>query len=105
MAHDAVADKYQLIGGYFSPVSDAYGKSGLTGACHRVQMCNLALNNSDWLMVDPWESRQRSFQRTAVVLDHFKAMLNAPTTQNSLLRSLVASHHTPPSRRQSAAGD
>ena len=39
-------------------------------------MCNLAAElTSQWLMVDPWEAFQ-SYQRTAVVLDHFDYEIN-----------------------------
>ena len=39
-------------------------------------MCNLAADQtSTWLMVDPWEAFQ-SYQRTAVVLDHFDHEIN-----------------------------
>lgn len=39
-------------------------------------MCNLAAEQtSQWLMVDPWEAVQ-SYQRTAVVLDHFEHEIN-----------------------------
>ena len=39
-------------------------------------MCNLAADQtSQWLMVDPWEALQ-SYQRTAVVLDHFEHEIN-----------------------------
>jgi len=39
-------------------------------------MCNLAAEQtSSWLMVDPWEAFQ-SYQRTAVVLDHFEHEVN-----------------------------
>lgn len=68
---------YELIAGYYSPVSDAYMKEGLAKAKHRVKMCQLAVDStSDWLMVDSWESRQSMYQRTAVVLDHFDYELN-----------------------------
>jgi nicotinamide mononucleotide adenylyltransferase len=79
MARDYVeaTGRYQILGGYFSPVSDAYNKPGLANAQHRIRMCELALNHSDWLMVDHWESNQPTFQRTAVVLDHFHAYLSA----------------------------
>ncbi|KAI8336036.1 hypothetical protein BD560DRAFT_451070 [Blakeslea trispora] len=70
-------DDYELIAGYYSPVSDAYKKEGLVEAKHRVKMCELAVEStSDWLMVDSWESRQSMYQRTAVVLDHFDHQLN-----------------------------
>ncbi|KAJ1680069.1 Nicotinamide/nicotinic acid mononucleotide adenylyltransferase 1 [Spiromyces aspiralis] len=79
MAADHFLDspKYELIGGYFSPVSDYYQKEGLAPAIHRVKMCELATEErSTWLMVDPWESLQPSYQRTAFVLDHFEYELN-----------------------------
>jgi len=39
-------------------------------------MCTLAAEDtSSWLMIDPWEAFQ-SYQRTAVVLDHFDYELN-----------------------------
>lgn len=39
-------------------------------------MCNLAAEQtSSWLMVDSWEAFQ-SYQRTAVVLDHFEHEIN-----------------------------
>ncbi|KAI9333898.1 hypothetical protein BD770DRAFT_402659 [Pilaira anomala] len=79
MARDHFSERagYELIAGYFSPVSDAYMKEGLAKASHRVKMCQLAVDStSDWLMVDSWESRQSMYQRTAVVLDHFDYELN-----------------------------
>eukprot|EP00158_Paraphelidium_tribonemae_P002215 Partr_v1_DN25201_c1_g1_i3_m17000 putative (Nicotinamide) nucleotide adenylyltransferase len=75
MAKDHVGEEFQLLGGYFSPVSDAYKKPGLASGQHRVKMCELALERSSWLMVDPWESMQSTFQRTARVLDHFERQL------------------------------
>ncbi|CAO3668294.1 unnamed protein product [Umbelopsis ramanniana] len=79
MAKDHFTDKteYELMAGYYSPVSDAYKKEGLAPALHRVKMCQLGVDStSDWLMVDSWESRQSTYQRTAVVLDHFNHELN-----------------------------
>ncbi|ORX49856.1 Nucleotidylyl transferase [Hesseltinella vesiculosa] len=78
--HFEQGNQYELLAGYFSPVSDAYMKDGLAPAKHRVKMCQLAVDStSDWMMVDSWESRQDSYQRTAVVLDHFDQELNRPT--------------------------
>jgi nicotinamide mononucleotide adenylyltransferase len=50
MAHDYFAHSkdYQLIGAYFSPVSDAYSKPGLAPWNHRVKMCELATENHPW---------------------------------------------------------
>ncbi|KAI8878519.1 Nucleotidylyl transferase [Backusella circina FSU 941] len=70
-------DEYELLAGYYSPVSDFYNKEGLAKAEDRVKMCQLAVETtSDWLMVDSWEARQTTYQRTAVVLDHFNNELN-----------------------------
>ncbi|CAO3647942.1 unnamed protein product [Cunninghamella echinulata] len=75
--HFSERNEYELLTGYYSPVSDAYMKEGLAEAKHRVKMCQLAVEStSDWLMVDSWESRQGTYQRTAVVLDHFDNELN-----------------------------
>ncbi|KAI8074608.1 hypothetical protein BC940DRAFT_329154 [Gongronella butleri] len=75
--HFQERNEYELLAGYFSPVSDAYMKDGLAPAKHRVKMCQLAVDStSNWLMVDSWESRQDSYQRTAIVLDHFDQELN-----------------------------
>lgn len=79
MAKDQVIEsgKYELLGGYYSPVSDYYKKEGLAKATHRVRMCELAVEKtSTWLMVDAWESLQDEYQRTAVVLDHFDDEIN-----------------------------
>jgi len=68
---------FEVVGGYLSPVSDAYKKPGLLSASHRIAMCHLACDEtSNWLMVDPWEASQKEYQRTAVVLDHFDHEIN-----------------------------
>ncbi|PGH07771.1 nicotinate (nicotinamide) nucleotide adenylyltransferase [Helicocarpus griseus UAMH5409] len=79
MAADYVkfSTDFELIGGYLSPVSDAYKKAGLASAVHRVAMCQLAVDKtSDWLMVDPWEPMQKEYIPTAIVLDHFDHYIN-----------------------------
>jgi len=68
---------FEVIGGYLSPVSDAYKKQGLTAAEHRVNMCKLAIDKaSNWLMVDTWEAESPEYQPTALVLDHFDQEIN-----------------------------
>lgn len=79
MAMDSIREqtRFEVIGGYYSPVSDNYKKQGLAAAHHRVRMCELACERtSSWLMVDAWESLQPTYQRTAVVLDHFNHEIN-----------------------------
>ncbi|OAJ44414.1 nicotinate (nicotinamide) nucleotide adenylyltransferase [Batrachochytrium dendrobatidis JEL423] len=79
MAHDYIldSDRFEALGGYFSPVSDGYAKPGLAHWQHRVSMCELAASDSSWLMVDPWEPSQPKYIRTALVLDHFEQELNS----------------------------
>ena len=78
MAYDYFSDNpgFEVLGGYFSPVSDAYAKPGLAQWQHRVRMCELATEDSEWLMVDYWEPSQPKYIRTALVLDHFNESLN-----------------------------
>ncbi|KAA6412963.1 MAG: nicotinamide mononucleotide adenylyl transferase [Lasallia pustulata] len=69
---------FELVGGYLSPVSDAYKKAGLASAEHRIRMCQIAVDQtSNWLMVDPWEAIQKQYQPTAIVLDHFQHEINS----------------------------
>ncbi|ODV76535.1 uncharacterized protein CYBJADRAFT_165804 [Cyberlindnera jadinii NRRL Y-1542] len=79
MAMDAIREqtRFEVLGGYYSPVSDNYKKRGLAPASHRVRMCELACERtSSWLMVDAWESLQPTYTRTAKVLDHFNEEIN-----------------------------
>ncbi|KAL9113877.1 MAG: hypothetical protein Q9227_002011 [Pyrenula ochraceoflavens] len=79
MAQDYVkfSTDFEIVGGYFSPVSDAYKKAGLASAEHRVAMCQLAIDRSaDKLMVDPWEANSIEYKPTAEVLDHFEYEIN-----------------------------
>ncbi|ORZ30478.1 hypothetical protein BCR44DRAFT_60830 [Catenaria anguillulae PL171] len=78
MAMDWVREdgRFEILAGYFSPVHEAYGKVGLASAAHRVAMCRLAAQASDWLMVDTWEPTRDGYVRTVEVLDHFNQELN-----------------------------
>lgn len=69
--------KYEIVGGFLSPVSDAYKKPGLAPARHRIQMCSYAAEKtSEWLTCDPWEAIQSQYFPTAQVLDHFDHEIN-----------------------------
>jgi len=76
-AKDTMNDtgKYEVIGGYLVPVHDAYGKKTLAPQHHRVAMAGCAVAGSDWLMVDPWETEQEGWTRTAVSLDRIGQQL------------------------------
>lgn len=79
MANDyaRINTNFEVVGGYLSPVSDAYKKAGLASSHHRLRMCELATEEtSDWLMVDPWEAIQPAYMPTARVLDHFEHEIN-----------------------------
>lgn len=39
-------------------------------------MCELGIRDSEWIMTDSWESQQKEYQRTIVVLEHFHHQLN-----------------------------
>ncbi|XP_077252775.1 nicotinate/nicotinamide mononucleotide adenyltransferase [Tasmannia lanceolata] len=76
LARDALNSKgYCVIGGYMSPVNDAYKKRGLLSAEHRIQLCELACKSSSFIMVDPWEAKQSTFQRTLTVLARVQSLL------------------------------
>lgn len=76
LAKDALQAKgYFVMGGYMSPVNDAYGKKGLLSADHRIRLCELATKSSSFVMVDPWEAQQNSYQRTLTVLTRIRKSL------------------------------
>lgn len=60
--------KYKVLSGIVSPVSDSYGKQGLVAAKHRIAMAKLALQSSDWIGVDEWESQQPDWTETVVTM-------------------------------------
>ncbi|KAM6223884.1 nicotinamide/nicotinic acid mononucleotide adenylyltransferase 3 [Rhynchocyon petersi] len=66
---------YQVIEGIISPVNDNYKKKDLVAAQHRVAMAQLALQTSDWIRVDPWESEQAQWMETVQVLRHHHSEL------------------------------
>ncbi|KAK5652738.1 hypothetical protein OQA88_9591 [Cercophora sp. LCS_1] len=73
---------FEVCGGYLSPVSDAYKKAGLAAGHHRVEMCSRAVEQSTWLMVDPFETvncnanGEFRYVPTAQVLRHFDHEIN-----------------------------
>jgi nicotinamide mononucleotide adenylyltransferase len=92
----------EVVGGYLSPVTDAYKKKGLAHAHHRVEMCKRAVESSDWIMVDGWESSKDEYQRTRVVLEYFDRRLNENKSEEDRVHvmlvcgsDLLASFNTP----------
>jgi nicotinic acid mononucleotide adenylyltransferase len=74
------AKGYEVLGGFMSPSHDDYVSTKgevarrLTAA-HRTLLLNKVLNDSDWLAVDPWESRYAptdiNFTDTIQRLEHY----------------------------------
>ncbi|XP_059659721.1 nicotinamide/nicotinic acid mononucleotide adenylyltransferase isoform X1 [Cornus florida] len=76
LARDALnSEGFCVIGAYMSPVNDAYKKRGLISAKHRIEMCHLACRSSGFIMVDPWEANQSTFQHTLTVLSRIRSVL------------------------------
>ncbi|XP_024960027.1 nicotinamide/nicotinic acid mononucleotide adenylyltransferase isoform X1 [Cynara cardunculus var. scolymus] len=74
LARDALNSRgFHVVGGYMSPVNDAYQKKGLIPAEHRIAMCQLACKSSELIMVDTWEAKQSSFQRSLTVLSRIRS--------------------------------
>jgi len=79
MARDCLnaQKKYHIVGGFLSPVSDGYKKKGLLPALHRVTMCKLGVQDSDWVEVDTWEADQPTWTRTKVALEDIETRVNS----------------------------
>jgi len=67
---------YEVLGSYFSPVGDGYGKKDLASARHRINMLQLACSDSDFIMVDEWEAQKSVWTETIKVLNHFSEEVN-----------------------------
>ncbi|OBS76049.1 hypothetical protein A6R68_17501 [Neotoma lepida] len=87
---------YQVIEGIISPVNDSYGKKDLVAAHHRVAMARLALQTSDWIRVDSWESEQPQWMETVKVLRHH---------HSQLLKSSASMEGPDPNKTPSASAD
>ena len=64
-----------MVGGYMSPVNDAYAKPGLAPAEHRLRMAELAVASSPLIMVDSWEVAQPGYSRTLTVMQRVQHKL------------------------------
>ncbi|KAL3364769.1 hypothetical protein AABB24_013509 [Solanum stoloniferum] len=92
LARDALTSEgICVIGGYMSPVNDAYKKKNLISAEHRVAMCQLACKSSEFVMTDTWEASQDSYQRTLTVLSRIKTAISGGslTSTDDLMAMLV----------------
>ncbi|KAF7222807.1 nicotinamide/nicotinic acid mononucleotide adenylyltransferase 3 [Nothobranchius furzeri] len=74
--HMHYTGQFEVVGGIVSPVSDGYGKQGLVQAKHRIFMAKLALQSSNWVTVDEWESQQPDWTETVVTMRyHYSRIL------------------------------
>ncbi|KAH9297663.1 hypothetical protein KI387_029345, partial [Taxus chinensis] len=77
LARDAlIGEGHHVLGGYMSPINDLQGKTG-TPAEHRVKMCQLAVTDSPFVMVDPWEAMQTFPQKAFSVLSRVEKTIGA----------------------------
>lgn len=67
---------YTVLGGFFSPVGDAYGKPGLKSAAQRVRIIDDAVRDHAELNVDTWECLQPTYTRTFYVLQQLEQHVN-----------------------------
>lgn len=54
---------------------DGYGKPDLLPCGVRLQLARAAVESSDWLMVDDWETTQQQYARSILVLKSVKSRL------------------------------
>jgi nicotinic acid mononucleotide adenylyltransferase len=70
-------NRYDVIGGWLSPVHDAYGKASLIPQKQRYDMCVAAVSSSVWLSVQQWEMKQKGWTTTAETLCKYQEALNS----------------------------
>ena len=66
------------------------------GSSHRLNMCLLGTQSSEWMDVDPWETLQPSYCRSLLVLRHFRESLTTNGFPNSQLLCAVPPCPPPP---------
>ncbi|XP_050925718.1 nicotinamide/nicotinic acid mononucleotide adenylyltransferase 1 [Lates calcarifer] len=87
--------QYQVVGGIVSPVSDGYGKQGLVLAKHRIAMAKLALQSSNWVTVDEWESQQPDWTETVVTMRYHYGRILKEYEQSTGTHNNSSSNTTP----------
>ncbi|XP_012146971.2 uncharacterized protein LOC100881101 isoform X2 [Megachile rotundata] len=80
-----------VVGGVISPVHDAYAKKELASATHRCAMLRLALQNSDWIKLSSWETRQNGWTKTRISLQHHQNLLNSVLFDSNNIKHNVSS--------------
>lgn len=84
------SERFHVIAGIISPVSDCYPKKDLLCAKHRCAMVKLAVETSDWIRLDTWESEQSKWTETVNVLRHFRDHFQLLNSQQSDSNDAIA---------------
>jgi len=71
-----------VVGGLISPVHDAYSKAELIPSSHRVSMVQLAVEQSDWIKVSDWETKQETWTRTRPTIQYYQSHINQIMAEN-----------------------
>ncbi len=64
---------FEVVGGFMSPVGDAYRKADLAPAEHRRRMLETATRTVPWVQIHTWEMDQTEWTRTKNVLSAVRA--------------------------------
>jgi len=76
VAADSLCDQgLEVLGFYFSPVSDHYKKKGLLPSRIRLDMLKLSVQNTE-IMIDEWEMNQADWTPTVHVIEHMYDSIN-----------------------------
>lgn len=75
--------------GIISPVSDSYGKAGLVPIEYRLEMLRASIDEKNWIRVDPWESEQKQWTRTRIVLAHHHEQVKSKFGESTGIRYLA----------------
>ncbi|XP_008431903.1 nicotinamide/nicotinic acid mononucleotide adenylyltransferase 3 [Poecilia reticulata] len=89
--------RFEVVGGIVSPVSDGYGKQGLVPAKHRISMAKLALQSSNWVTVDEWESQQPDWTETVVTMRYHHGQILKEYEQSAGRHSDTSGNFASPS--------
>ena len=81
--------KIDIIGGFVSPVHEAYGKKGLAPMPDRIEMVKRALDSSDWVSCDEWETKQKDWTRTRLSLDRMHSEVNKGNTSGRDIKVML----------------
>ncbi|XP_071626500.1 uncharacterized protein Nmnat isoform X1 [Temnothorax longispinosus] len=83
-----------VVGGVISPVHDAYAKKELASATHRCALLRLALQNSDWIRLSTWETRQNCWTKTRMCLQHHQNLLNSMLSNSNDIKHHLQNEDT-----------